>query len=247
MNNKTNKKIKTLQEQHKEYLLDLDPNSSDATIGHTKAPFIDDSKTTNTSDQLVSQKNFVPLEFKQHSVLKHKNELEGNKPIETKENVYAAPISQKDILNIGEGKRNKLRYEPNPINAGVISKRFKDIKSAILDLSSKLSIRGNTDSAAEDLDHIVGLLTTIEQRMLENGTIDNPTFVKKDLEEEFKSKAQAKYFYAQANKPGKTGKKWSKMADEFSDKTDFSKLPNKIKENNNIASLEQLLENLLGK
>jgi len=50
------------------------------------------------------------------------------------------------------------------------------------------------------------------------------------LEEKFESKAQAKYFYAKANEPGKEGKKWKKWSKEFSDDTeDFSKLPEKKK------------------
>ena len=48
------------------------------------------------------------------------------------------------------------------------------------------------------------------------------------IQEKFESKAQARYFYAKSNEKGKEGKKWSKMAKEFSDDTeDFSKLPDK--------------------
>lgn len=50
------------------------------------------------------------------------------------------------------------------------------------------------------------------------------------IEERFKSRKQAKYFYSQAGKGGKKGKKWKKMADEFASKTDFSKLPEKVEE-----------------
>lgn len=55
-------------------------------------------------------------------------------------------------------------------------------------------------------------------------------FIKQVIEEKFASKAQQRYFYAQAGKGGKKGKKWSKWAKEFSDKTDFKKLPNKVDE-----------------
>ena len=47
---------------------------------------------------------------------------------------------------------------------------------------------------------------------------------KENLEEKFESKKQQGYFYAMANKPGKVGKKWKKMADEFSKNTNFEKL-----------------------
>jgi len=49
------------------------------------------------------------------------------------------------------------------------------------------------------------------------------------LNEKFASKKQQKYFYAKCGE-GKTKeqKKWCKMAKEFSDDTDFDKLPNKV-------------------
>ena len=53
-------------------------------------------------------------------------------------------------------------------------------------------------------------------------------FIKQVIEEKFASKAQQKYFYAQASKGGKKGKKWGKWAKEFSDKTDFDKIPDKV-------------------
>ena len=53
-------------------------------------------------------------------------------------------------------------------------------------------------------------------------------FIKDIIEETFKSKAQQRYFYAQASKGGKKGKKWSKWAKEFSNKTDFDKIPDKV-------------------
>jgi len=53
-------------------------------------------------------------------------------------------------------------------------------------------------------------------------------FIKGVIEEKFASKAQQRYFYAQAGKGGKKGKKWGKWAKEFSDKTDFEKIPDKV-------------------
>lgn len=50
------------------------------------------------------------------------------------------------------------------------------------------------------------------------------------IEEKFASKAQAKFFYARAKEGGKEGKKWKKMADEYSSKTDFDELPEKVEE-----------------
>ena len=50
-------------------------------------------------------------------------------------------------------------------------------------------------------------------------------FIKQVIEEKFASKAQQRYFYAQASKGGKKGKKWAKLADEFSSETNFKKIP----------------------
>lgn len=53
-------------------------------------------------------------------------------------------------------------------------------------------------------------------------------FIKQVIEEKFASKAQQRFFYAQAGKGGKKGKKWAKWAKEFSDDTDFKKIPEKV-------------------
>jgi len=51
-------------------------------------------------------------------------------------------------------------------------------------------------------------------------------FVEQVIEETFASKRQQRYFYHKAKK----SPKWSKMAKEFSDKTDFSELPERAEE-----------------
>lgn len=58
-------------------------------------------------------------------------------------------------------------------------------------------------------------------------------FIKQVIEEKFASKSQQRFFYAKANEKGATKKekqKWGKMAKEFSDKTDYKKIPNKVDE-----------------
>lgn len=57
-------------------------------------------------------------------------------------------------------------------------------------------------------------------------------FIKQVIEEKFASKAQQRFFYAKANekgKPKKEKKKWGKWAKEYSDDTNFKKLPEKAK------------------
>jgi len=55
-------------------------------------------------------------------------------------------------------------------------------------------------------------------------------FIKQVIEEKFASKAQQRFFYAQAGEGGKKGKKWSKWAKEFSDKTNYDEIPDKVEE-----------------
>lgn len=67
-------------------------------------------------------------------------------------------------------------------------------------------------------------------------------FIKGIIEEKFASKAQQRYFYSQAGKGGKKGKKWAKWAKEFSDKTDFEKLPEKVDEENKDEELDEIVD-----
>jgi len=58
-------------------------------------------------------------------------------------------------------------------------------------------------------------------------------FIKQAIDESFRSKRQQRYFYAKADDETSSEykrDKWKKMADEFSDKTDFDKLPEKAEE-----------------
>lgn len=70
-------------------------------------------------------------------------------------------------------------------------------------------------------------------------------FIKQVIEEKFASKAQQRFFYAKANEKGapkKEKKKWKKWASEFSDKTDFDKLPEKSEENGAETDIEEIVD-----
>lgn len=62
-------------------------------------------------------------------------------------------------------------------------------------------------------------------------------FIKQVIEEKFASKAQQRYFYAQAGKGGKKGKKWAKWAKEFSADTDFEKIPEKVEKQEEVDEI----------
>jgi hypothetical protein len=70
------------------------------------------------------------------------------------------------------------------------------------------------------------------------------SFIKQVIEEKFVSKNQQRFFYAQAGKGGKKGKKWSKWAKEFSSKTDFDKIPDKIEKEEEIEEIVDVKGNI---
>lgn len=72
---------------------------------------------------------------------------------------------------------------------------------------------------------------------------------KGELDEKFQSKSQQKYFFAKCNDDTLSKKernKWCKMADEFAQHTNFSKLPEKVKKDN-LKSLEESVMKIVQK
>jgi hypothetical protein len=65
-------------------------------------------------------------------------------------------------------------------------------------------------------------------------------FFKNIIEETFKSKKQQRLFFAKA----KNSKKWDKMAHEFAKHTDFSHLPEKVKEDEDMdeVSIDEIVD-----
>lgn len=73
-------------------------------------------------------------------------------------------------------------------------------------------------------------------------------FIKQVIEEKFASKSQQRFFYAKANEKGSSKtekKKWGKMAKEFSDDTDFEKIPEKKekkKKNDDESQFDEIID-----
>ncbi len=66
---------------------------------------------------------------------------------------------------------------------------------------------------------------------MDDDSDNNRSEMGEEVDEEFKSKSQQKYFFAKCEEEGPKSK-WCKMADEFADDTkDFSKLPEKVETN----------------
>jgi len=70
-------------------------------------------------------------------------------------------------------------------------------------------------------------------------------FIKQVIEEKFASKAQQRFFFAKANekdKPKKEKKKWGKWAKEFSDDTDYDKIPNKVEKTEVETEVDEIID-----
>jgi hypothetical protein len=70
-------------------------------------------------------------------------------------------------------------------------------------------------------------------------------FIKQVIEEKFASKAQQRFFFAKANekdKPKKEKKKWGKWAKEFSDDTDYDKIPNKVEKKEVETEVDEIVD-----
>ena len=127
-------------------------------------------------------------------------------------------------------------WPPQP-NALVLQKDFvpdPDNKLYLDPLSGQpLEYLGATldFSPIEDID-------TDDWHDLEQNYIIKINQIQLDLQtEEFKSQSQRAYFYAMANKGGKKGKKWKRMASEFEKSTPKNKkLPKKINKESLIAN-----------
>jgi hypothetical protein len=139
---------------------------------------------------------------------------------------------------------NRLVEQSTPPNTQIIT---KNIKTYQVKPNSKTMI-GNLE-----IDTTGGStkVTPMEEEMNEEDdtvtvvndpdkSADGMGMFETELSEKFESKNQQKLFWAKCNnsRTEKTKKKWCKWAKEFSDKTDFSKLPEKKLE----ESLTKLIE-----
>lgn len=146
-----------------------------------------------------------------------------------------------DGMDMGISKRDTLLSEEDEIFATDIETASPSEYDIIeVEIGTEVEME-HTDSrdearkiALQHLDHNGNYYTDA----IECGLVDEPKALEiynrhlkgEPLLEKFSSKAQQRYFYAMANKPGKMGKKWKKWAKEFSDDTNFKSLPEKVNE-----------------
>ena len=143
---------------------------------------------------------------------------------ETKEQVTSVTEPQKQSFKIGPSGGN---LPNNPSGKGYQFKKNTDGTMTATPMESEM-----TEDMDAQMDWLMKGKTQDPVQTGPTGDGDEDSIQEeKDLMEKFESKKQQKYFFAKCG-DGKTKeqKKWCKMAEEFADKTNFKKLPEKKKQ-----------------
>lgn len=164
------------------------------------------------------EKKLLSLE---HTILNFGQKLNGPFQEKVVEKVSEI-LGENPYISIAKESRHPMRYGKKEMSSAQLQKKFKEAQKTLVDLESSInSYAGNKYS--EDFNWLMGSLRKISND-LDSGIFEN-------LSEEFKSKAQRNFFITMAAKPGKEGKKWRKLLDEFESKTkNVSSLPDKVDE-----------------
>ena len=143
----------------------------------------------------------------------------------------------------------KLNLEKNIQGLDVLNRKLTDVELKMkklglaeknIDEDEEVTLDPNKDTETQDA-HQVGPSTNDGYGDYNEGT--NKT----EVTEKFQSKAQQRLFWAKCenSRTEKAKKKWCKWAKEFSDDTNFSKLPEKKKKD--MQELEESLTKLIEK
>lgn len=190
-------------------------------LGHTSLPPAERTPGPGGASYIPFHKDFVPDEWSQPEDVEDED-MDGI--------ADDIDLDQKSELQqkVDEGKRQKkhkerhrMRYAADKTpSSEQIRAQVEEARKVLLGLTEMFMMSGN-EELMRDITYMISNLRKAEKQI-----VDSPSLNEEELDEKFASKAQQKYFYAQAGKGGKKGAKWKEMADEFADDTpDFSKLP----------------------
>ncbi len=115
----------------------------------------------------------------------------------------------------------------------------EETKTEVTNLTFDPGNNGDQQKLAQKGIHVDPTTKKITMTTSSTGAI-----TEKELDESFESKKKQKHFYSKCG-DGKTKeqKKWCKMAKEFSDKTNFKKLPEKKKETKESSNYQNIVKN----
>jgi hypothetical protein len=166
------------------------------------------------------------------------------------ERLISDGFSYNTLRGLSEGQINLLY---NRLVEQVDSAKVDELTTKVTNLRNQLSAAGEDMKklglAEDDIDNINPYKGQQTQQPKQVGPSSNDGFDNYqdgEMTEKFESKAQQKLFWARCEdaKSPKAKKKWCKWAKEYSDKTDFSKLPEKKKQ---VKEIEEGLTKLVEK
>lgn len=162
------------------------------------------------------------------------------------EDIPKQPIGESKKMD--EAKRSKKKSQKHPDRYGekdpsgaVISRKFKETRRSIVELGNLLDKVG-ADDLRQNLNFLLGKIINMEANLDVNGMTFSEE-VEQPVEEEYKSKAQQRYFHAKA---AEGDPKFKELADEFDSETsaeEFKNLPEKApkKEALNADKIKKLV------
>jgi len=133
--------------------------------------------------------------------------------------------NQKKLKLIGHGLKASTL---NKLTEGQVDALFGKLQEQITTTTKQVKTITVPQNIAKTTGADIG---NVNVKTDANGNVIATEMQENEIGEKFESKKQQKYFFAKCG-DGKTKeqKKWCKMADEFAEKTNFAKLPEKKKE-----------------
>jgi hypothetical protein len=133
--------------------------------------------------------------------------------------------NQKKLKLIGHGLKASTL---NKLTEGQVDALFGKLQEQITTTTKQVKTIKVPQNIAKTTGADIG---NVNVKTDANGNVIATEMQENEIGEKFESKKQQKYFFAKCG-DGKTKeqKKWCKMADEFAEKTNFAKLPEKKKE-----------------
>ena len=133
--------------------------------------------------------------------------------------------NQKKLKLIGHGLKASTL---NNLTEGQVDSLFSKLQEQVTTTTKQIKTITVPQNIAKTTGADIG---NVNVKTDANGNVIATEMQENEIGEKFESKKQQKYFFAKCG-DGKTKeqKKWCKMADEFAEKTNFAKLPEKKKE-----------------
>jgi len=166
------------------------------------------------------------------------------------ERLISDGFSYNTLRGLSEGQinllYNRLVEQMTPEKIKPVSDAVSQLRQELAAAKTEMEDLGLTEDDVDNINPYMGKQTQQPKQVGPSTDDGFGNYQDGEMTEKFESKAQQKLFWARCEdaKSPKAKKKWCKWAKEFSDKTDFSKLPEKKKQ---VKEIEEGLTKLVEK